>query len=130
MKWPAASLPWCCRLSGCQSVTDIVFLCPPLMYSESFALVPHSMHPMSSTRLFGVFRLCSPCCRCRPRLLFVVVITVVAELCHQVLGRTGYRGIGQTVKFKFGEGAEHGSEASAVAAGRAWIAAERIRQGF
>ena len=50
------------------------------------------------------------------------------QSCHEVLGRTGFRGVGQTIKFKYGDGAEHADEASAVAAGKAWLAAERVRQ--
>ena len=49
---------------------------------------------------------------------------------NQVLCRTGYRGPGQSIQLKFGEGAKFANEAQAIAAAKKWLVEERRRQGL
>ena len=50
---------------------------------------------------------------------------------HQVLGRTGFRGAGQSTRFIYGgPGKAYASEKAALAAAKKWVANERAKQGL
>ena len=48
----------------------------------------------------------------------------------QILGRTGYRGPGQSVAFQYGPNREYKNEAAAKAASAKWLSAENAKQGY
>ena len=61
--------------------------------------------------------------RCKPRVDF--------ELSrNQILGRTGFAGPGQSVKFRFGVGEQYRNLDAAKAAAKKWLREEEIKQGI
>ena len=48
---------------------------------------------------------------------------------NQVLLRSGFKGVGQNKALGYGAAAKYKTEAEALAVGKAWVQAERHRQG-